>query len=346
MATLFDLPAGAGHPALTTNSPLTSTSSHPQQSELGQYLGAISKRSFEILGKMSIPRTDDTLVTSINEELTAFVNTIRTVHQDLYDGWISDVFPMERTENDIILFRRWNDIPMIMEQNPEGVTPQVVQFRYEDFVFNLLRFGIGAKAKHASFFKPENLAQWIEKQTLFPYAFFRTAQLLILSTIDMHPSAFVHQIKVTGARRYNSIAEAMTWETEHFLAGIFPKRLYYLVNSINYSLSQVARDQLPYNVLVLPHGAAQMIAAQNFETNVAERGPKARSHLEGGGKAWIAGGIPGFSIYEAFRLNAVNFDAGYRPLERRSVFSTWAMLSGREAIHDDDTDWHGMLSVK
>src|SRR3990172_767150 len=133
MSVSFDLPAGRGHPALVTNTPVSNVSKNPEGPILTRYLRELTTRAFEMMAGQAEPSADDTLATLISEQLTAYVSEMRHKHRADYDGWMSEVFPMQEAPSEVIRDRVWDTVPAIMEENPEGVIPQILTHVFEDY---------------------------------------------------------------------------------------------------------------------------------------------------------------------------------------------------------------------
>ena len=104
----------------------------------------------------------------------------------------------------------------------------------------------------------------------------------------------------------------------------------------NQRLVYAAPDQPKYNRLVMAEGTRQRLAFSPFETTPLRRGAaKAVKNIEGGGVAWESAALPGFKIYEAEKVDYVNFGRQFKPLERFSRISTYAMIDGRVGLDFD-----------
>lgn len=347
MAGRFDLPTGGSHPALLVDRPVAK-GSYPTGSgdAIHEWFAPITTRLHEIMSSQYVPQTDKTLA-SLIKDANIFVSSRVIVHIKRYEGWVRDIFPLKEAPALFFKQRVWADVPQVMDDNPEGVAPQVMMTKFEDYWYALRRYNIGNKAKHESLLDPEGLSDWLFKQSKYPDAFFGTAELCAFDAIDYQPSSYKRQMDAQGHRKYGSVSEALTFETETYLIGLKPKGLYELFHMINQAIVAAAPDQDPFNRMVLPFGARQIVAHSDFETDREQRGVKAIRNLEGGGVAWQLAGMPGVLIYEAGKINYVNFANEYEPFKRTSALATYFMVDGRSGLRFDvdNYDPEGELSV-
>ena len=332
MAGVYHMPEGGSHPSLYAANPVAKMSSPTDQgSALDDYFAPLSQRLHEVMSTQYIPKTDETLA-SLLRETNLFVASTTRLNIENYDGWLRDILPLKEAPATFFRARVWNLIPQAMEDNPEGVVPQVMMHQDEDYWFALRRFSIGNKAKHASLFDAEGLKNWILKQGNYPSAFFRTCVLVAIHAITHHQSSYARQMHAQGRRIFTSVGDALTWETETYLVGLSPNGLTKLAMMANQMLKSSAPDQDEFNRIVLPFGAKQREAFSKFQSTPERRGPPAVANIEGGGKSWESAGLPGFVLWEAGKLNYVNFGNDFEPLERQSTISTYFVLEGRSAL--------------
>jgi hypothetical protein len=349
MAGHFDLEhGGRSHPALLQDTSLAK-GSYPSEpgNAVHDWFPNLTERLFEIMSSQFVPQTSPTLA-SLIKDLQIYVASRVIVHIKRYEGWVKDIFPLK--EAPALFFRQkiWSDVPQLMDENPEGVAPQVMMTKWEDYSYALRRYNIGNKAKHEAFMNPEGLRDWLFKTGKYPDAFFGTAELAAFDAIDYHPSAYKRQMDAQGHRKHYSVAQALAYETETYLIGLKPKGPYELFHMVNSALVGTgAAAQLPFNRMVLSNGASQMIAHSAFETDPLQRGERAIRNLEGGGVAWRLAGMPDVVIYEAAKINYVNFASEYEPLKRTSGLSTFFMIDGRSSLrfNVDRYEPEGELSV-
>lgn len=334
------------HPAFHAANPLTTPAlPTPEQEAVGSFFRDTIPRMYEVMSSQMVPISESTRASMI-KETNIFLQSLVKLHQKSWDGWVSEVFPLEESPALFVRLRTFELPPMIAEDNPEGVAPPVLMTQHEDFWFALRRFGIGVSAKVEGIDTPEGLRDWLLKKSALQSVFYRTQEQNALDSVDNHPSTYRRQIEAQGHKTFRSIPEAMTFETETFFAGVTARGLYKVVNFINQTILAADPDQPPFDVLVLPFGKRQMLAYAESETHLDQRGPKAPGHIEGGGKAWMSDALPGWKIFESELRVGVNLPDGLDHMTKTAILSGFSMIDGRTRVGYPDYSPLGELSSR
>ena len=333
MSTFLGFPEAGSLPSTIANHPLTKASGLVKGGDvIENYFAPITKRLHEIASEQSIPITDNTRASLISD-VNTYLSDVTRMHLATYEGWTADIFPLKEASELFMRMRIWTNVPMTMQDAPEGVVPPIIMHKFEDLWFGLRRYNIGTKAHHGSLLTAEGLKNWILKQSLQIDALNATFEMAAVRAVEAHPSSFTRQMYAQGQRPYTNVAEALSWEVETYLLGLVSNGLGKLAMMINEQQKSSAPDAPLFNRFVLPSGSRQREAFSNYQSDPVKRGPQAIKNNEGGGLAWESKGIPGFLLYEADRLNYVNLGSQYAPFERLSRISTYFVVDGREGLN-------------
>jgi hypothetical protein len=336
---------GATHPSISL--PIASGVEPGEGlAEANDAFNLMVQRTWQILQAQGMPETNSTLAGHI-KDLNGYVTGVVLLHLRQYGGWNARIFPLELAKAGFWRMQVWERMAQPLDPTPEGVAPRILAHTKRNYTFMLMRHSIGTEAEHQAFLTEEGLFNWLNDQMYYGTATNNAREILAATAVNAHPTTITRAMAAQGQRLFGSVQEALEFEISTFLCGFRPHGLATLVATANQMISVASPDQLPFDTLVLPSGAAQRIGASRFETDPLRRGDKAIVHGERGGATWISDANMGVEIYETSPLQGIR-NLGTDPLSRLTTFSTAFLVDGLTPLlnHPDAFSPHRDLSVR
>lgn len=219
---------------------VTKTGAEPAADEMSNIFGP---HTDTLLGsnRQNIPRDQQTLQSAF-AGAKAYLMTIVRTNFELADGWEFRFAPRQRAP---AMSYEWSSIKVskaMLNPEPEGTAPEVVNYQAESHYGSLARFGLGAREFHDFLKTAQGRAVWLMKLAAISSAAIICAKVMVARTVISSKSKFSEHMRASG-RTFGSVEEAVSRETSTFAAFHDPLGVF--------KLNSIIMDLIRYDALLL-----------------------------------------------------------------------------------------------
>jgi hypothetical protein len=305
-------------------------------SELDAIFGQRTPELMGMVNRQNVPYDQQTLQHAF-ADARVFLMTLFRANFEVASGWQFDLAPREVAPQ---MNYSWVSVQVpktMLDPQPEGTAPRLINYRAETHHGSLGRFGLGAREYHDFLQRPEGRQVWMMKLAGIASSTIVSAKIMVARAVTAAPSSYASNVTRAGIT-YDKMRDVYANEINTFGILADPIGIQVMDDTIRKVIEGTGIDT-NYNMAVVPHGTKNYMAFHSRDnTDASKRGEAFATRVLSLGARAYDGVLDGVRVYTEKPWIVQNLSQDeLKQLQRLTNICQWYHIydSDREKLRAD-----------